>query len=121
MVGTKDYLVIFTNNSVPESCCIHPKTDACTSASENANGGGDNAEIFQTVSMIQNVCVAVFLSLQLLCSLGKLCNIIICNVSSAMFQLQGCFNATISGFKNNLGAIAGGGIVLGLIQVNITL
>ena len=33
--------------------------------------------------------------------------------------LQGCADAVINGVKNNLGAIAGGAIVLGLFQVSL--
>lgn len=35
------------------------------------------------------------------------------------FSLQGCADAVINGVKNNLGAIAGGAIVLGIFQVSV--
>ncbi len=34
-------------------------------------------------------------------------------------SLQGCVDTLINGFNHNLGAIAGGAIVLGLIQVRV--
>ena len=40
-------------------------------------------------------------------------------VNVVLMMLQGCAKVVIDAVKHNLGAIAGGAIVLGLIQVSV--
>ena len=125
--------MIFNNGSVPTSCCIHPEDDRCNTTDP------DSDTLHQAVSKPVCVCVCVCVcSFIIGCVVRNLLiksshfyrghvikqsNFLIVleppsNGSSCNACLQGCAKKLIDGFKNNLGAIAGGVIVLGLIQVS---